>query len=47
MRWYYFRGRYLVKVAPPLLSADTAVLLVATLVNLYMVVGDEGDCRGA
>ena len=37
---------FMVRAAPPLLSMETFTLLVLTLVNLYMVVGDENDFHG-
>jgi hypothetical protein len=37
----------MLNVAPPLLSVDTALLLAVTLVNLYIVLADEGDWHGA
>ena len=38
---------YIVWAEPPVASVDTLVLLVVTLINLYMVVGDESDLCGA
>ena len=37
---------YMVKMAPPLVSVDVGVLMTASLVNLYMVIGEDGDAEG-